>query len=88
MIKLTVVCVLFYSKIQARFAFAMYLSCIQRRLMEETHHHADSTSTSGANEQMVCFLLLLFVFLFVFFKFNSRLLPLFMSITASLIELF
>jgi hypothetical protein len=23
--------------------------------MEETHHHADSTSTSGASEQMVCF---------------------------------
>jgi len=22
--------------------------------MEETHHHADTISTSGANEQMVC----------------------------------
>ena len=40
------------SKVQARFAFAIYLSCIQRRLLDESHHQSDEVS---ANEQMVSF---------------------------------
>jgi len=39
--------------VQARFAFATYLTCIQQRLTNETRSEID-TDTDAANEQMVC----------------------------------
>jgi len=44
------------SKVQARDAFATYLTCIQQRLVAETRDKADA-DLDTANEQMVCILL-------------------------------
>ena len=41
------------SKVQARSAFATYLTCIQQRLVTETRNPIE-TETETANEQMVC----------------------------------
>jgi len=42
----------YYSKVQARFAFATYLTCIQQRLTEESSSKSEP-DVDGANEQMV-----------------------------------
>jgi len=44
------------SKVQARFAFATYLTCIQQRLVSETRSQVD-VDTDTANEQLVCLFL-------------------------------
>jgi len=46
-------CWVLCSKVQARHAFATYLTCIQQRLVTETRNEADADPDT-ANEQMVC----------------------------------
>ena len=45
--------VIISSKVQARFAFATYLTCIQERLLEEAKRVAGNEDADSANEQMV-----------------------------------
>ena len=44
--------ILYFSKVQARFAFATYLSRVQQRLMSETGTN-EQEDVETANEQMV-----------------------------------